>query len=94
MNEFFLKQKTPKEISAGIAFRMRSLRKLMKLSQERLSGISGVSLGSVKRFERIGEISLVSLAKIAIALSCEDDFENLFSNKPLTSIQEVIDGDY
>lgn len=94
MINLFLKQKTPKEIDAGIALRIRSIRKRMKRSQEKLSETSGVSLGSVKRFERTGEISLSSLTKIAIALSCEDELENLFSDRPFASIQEVIDGDH
>lgn len=50
-----------------------------------------MSLGSIKRFERTGEISLSSLIKIAFALGCEDDFEELFAKRGYASIQEVID---
>ncbi|PKM93777.1 MAG: XRE family transcriptional regulator [Firmicutes bacterium HGW-Firmicutes-1] len=92
MNNYFLSQKTPKEIDEGIALRIRSIRKAMKLTQEKLSEKSGVSLGSVKRFEHTGEISLSSLTKIAIAMECENDLESLFSERPFKSIQEVIDG--
>ena len=92
MNNYNLNQKTPKEIDKAIALRMRSIRKVMKLTQEKLSEKSGVSLGSVKRFENTGEISLSSLTKIAIAIECENDLENLFSERPFQSIQEVIDG--
>lgn len=92
MNNNFSTQKTPREINAIIAQRIRSIRKRQKLSQEKLSEKSGVSLGSVKRFERSGEISLISLTKIAIALNCEDDLINLFTDQPFQSIQEVIDG--
>lgn len=92
MINYLLNQKTPKEISEGIAARIRSSRKRLNLSQKRLSEKSGVSLGSVKRFERTGEISLISLTKIAFALSCEDELENLFTKKTFDSIQEVIDG--
>jgi transcriptional regulator with XRE-family HTH domain len=91
MNINFLNQKTPREIEAIIAERIRSIRKRQKLSQVRLSEKSGVSLGSVKRFERSGEISLFSLIKIAIALNCEDELVNLFADRPFLSIQEVID---
>ena len=91
MNINFLTQKTPHEIDAIIAQRIRSIRKRRKLSQEKLSEKSGVSLGSVKRFERSGEISLISLTKIAIALNCEDELINLFAEQPFLSIQEVID---
>ncbi len=62
----------------------------MKFSQVELSKRSGVSLGSVKRFESTGEISLTSLLKIAIALECEGDFNELFSRKNYRSLQEVI----
>ncbi len=54
--------------------------------------MSGVSLGSLKRFELTGEVSLFSLTKIAIALRCEDELDNLFTNQTFTSIQEIIDG--
>jgi transcriptional regulator with XRE-family HTH domain len=92
MNTFIFNQKTPNEISMMIASRIRDIRKRKKLSQQKLSEKSGVSLGSVKRFENSGEISLSSLIKIAIALNCEDDLEQLFKDVPFESIQEVIDG--
>lgn len=92
MNTFNFNQKTPKEINKMIAERIRNIRKRRKLSQEKLSEKSGVSLGSVKRFENIGEISLSSLTKLAIALDCENELEQLFEDIPFESIQEVIDG--
>jgi len=91
MSNIFLKQKTPGEIDAGIALRMRSIRKRLKLSQQKLSEKSDVSLGSVKRFESSGDISLCSLTKIAIVLKCEGDLEGLFAVRTFASIQEVID---
>lgn len=92
MNNIYLKQKTPREINFGIALRIRDMRKRLKLSQKKLSEKSGVSLGSLKRFERTGDISLFSLTKLAITLRCESELDNLFSELPFTSIQEVIDG--
>ncbi len=92
MDTFNFNQKTPKEINKMIAERIRNIRKRRKLSQEKLSEKSGVSLGSVKRFENIGEISLSSLTKLAIALGCENELEQLFEDIPFESIQEVIDG--
>ncbi|MCC8162851.1 MAG: helix-turn-helix transcriptional regulator [Lachnospiraceae bacterium] len=71
--------------------RMRQRRKEKKLTQVQLSERSDVSLGTLKRFERTGEISLSSLIKIAFALGCEGDFDELFSKKGYASIQEVID---
>jgi hypothetical protein len=48
-------------------------------------------LGSLKRFERTYEIALASLIRLALALGCEEDFEQLFARKQYRSIQEVID---
>lgn len=90
MNTFnFLK--SPNDINKEIAERVRARRKEKKLSQIQLSERADVSLGSLKRFEQTGEISLSSLIKLAFALGCEDDFEQLFAKKGYASIQEVID---
>lgn len=86
----FLNQKSPTEISEVVAKNLKAKRKKMKLSQEKLAEKSGVSLASVKRFENKFEISFVSLLKLAIALDCEADFENLFKQKTYSSINEVI----
>lgn len=91
MNNTFDFLRSPADINMEIAERVRKKRKLNKLTQQQLSRKSGVSLGSVKRFERIGEISLTSLVKIAFALDCEKDFDELFNRKEYKSIQEVID---
>lgn len=91
MDNYFLNQKTPNEINMGIAKKIKDIRKHKKLSREKISQKSGVSFGSVKRFESTGEISLMSLTKIAIALGCEDELDNLFSQRSFSSIQEVID---
>lgn len=88
-----LNQKTPGEIDTMIAERIRQIRKRRKISQKRLSEKSGVSLGSVKRFEQSGEISLRSLTKIAIALEIENELEQLFSEVPFLSIEEIIYGE-
>lgn len=90
MNSFFLKQKTPVEINALISSRLREIRKKRGLSQVKLSEKSGVSLGSVKRFESSGEISLLSMTKIAIALECDEELQELFTHSQPTSIEEVL----
>ena len=92
MSKLLVYNKTPDFISNLIAGNIRAIRKRRKFSQKTLAEKSGVSLGSVKRFENSGEISLVSLIKIAIALNCETELANLFSDVPFESIQEVIDG--
>ncbi len=90
MNNFDL-LKSPGDVNKEIVMRMRQRRKEKKLTQVQLSERSDVSLGTLKRFERTGEISLSSLIKIAFALGCEGDFDELFSKKGYASIQEVID---
>lgn len=88
--DILLNQHTPPDVLAGVAQRMRQRRKERGLSQQDLSRKSGVSLGSLKRFEREHQISLESLVKLAFALDCEDDFDELFSKRGYTSIEEVI----
>ncbi|MCQ2493217.1 MAG: helix-turn-helix domain-containing protein [Lachnospiraceae bacterium] len=85
-------QKTPGEINRIIAQNVTNLRKRKKISQKVLSQKSGVSYGSIRRFENEGEISLTSLTKIAIALGVSEELEELFSEVPFDSIQEVING--
>ena len=86
-----LTQKTPPEIANNIAHNLIIIRKRRKLSQAKLATKSGVSLGSLKRFEHTGEISLTSLIKLSIALELEEELNNLFSEVPYKSIQELID---
>lgn len=83
--------KSPSDVNKDIARRVQERRKEKKITQVQLSERSDVSLGSLKRFERTGEISLSSLVKIAFALGYENDFDELFSKKGYSSIQEVID---
>ena len=78
------------EIDTDIAKRMAQLRKRRKISQKELAVRSGVSIGSLKRFEQSGEISLQSLTKLAIALEVEGELEDLFSEVPFASIEEVL----
>ena len=87
-----LYQKTWSEINIGIAKRIMLLKKQKKITQKELAIKSGVSLGSIKRFEQCGEISLQSLTKIAISLDIENELEDLFTEVPFTSIEEVING--
>lgn len=83
-------QKTPPEITSEIAARVRARRKELKLTQEQLSRKAGMSLASYKRFEQKGLIALDALVKVAIALDCEADFDELFAKRGYVSIEEVI----
>lgn len=82
--------KGPNEIQMEIAGNVKARRKEKKMTQKELSERADVSLGSIKRFEQTGEISLNSLIKIAFALNCQDDFEQLFSQKQFATMEELI----
>jgi len=62
-------------------------RKELKITQKDLAIKSNVSYASIRRFENEGEISLTSLLKIADAISCLSDFNNVFKEKPLIDIR-------
>lgn len=85
-------QKTPNEINRIIANNIVNLRKRKKISQKELSKQSGVSYASIRRFESEGEISLASLTKISIALGVSEELEELFTEVPFGSIEEIING--
>lgn len=92
MNDFLFNPKTPNDIAKELVEKIKQHRKKLKISQAQLATKSGVSLGSIKRFESKYEISLNSFIKILIALSLEQDLENLFTQKSYNSIDEVING--
>lgn len=85
-------QKTPNEIGASVAARVRARRKDLGLTQQQISSKAGMSLASYKRFEQKGLVAFDSLIRIAIALGCEDDFDSLFAKRGYSSIEEVIRG--
>ncbi|MDO4962271.1 MAG: transcriptional regulator [Eubacteriales bacterium] len=87
-----LTQKTSDEIDRELALRFQSIRKRKKISRKLLSERSGVSLGSLRRFEESGEISLKSLTKLTIAMEISDELEELFTDVPFASIEEVLNG--
>ena len=82
--------KTPAERCREVAVRAKARRKAMGLTQAQLASKSGVSLGSLRRFEQTGEISFHSLARLAQALECEADLEELFARRYYRDISEVI----
>ena len=69
--------------------REKAARKKKKLTQRQLAERTGVSYGSIRRFEQTGEISLFSLVKIANALDCLEDFNELFKKKHVTEIRNL-----
>lgn len=72
--------------------RAKARRLAQKLTQIGLAEHSGVSLGTIKRFEHTGKIALESLLKIAMALSCLEDFKALFPTQAEmpSSIDELL----
>ncbi len=84
-------QKTAYDLTHEVAARVRGRRKERKLTQAQMAKKAGMSFASYKRFEQTGEIAFRSLCNIAIALGCEQNFDELFAHRQYTSIQEVID---
>lgn len=82
--------KTNSEYAILIAQNMRKKRKAMHLTQKELSLRSGVAYASLRRFEETGNISLISLIRLARVLDSLGDFEQLFSKKHYSSIEDVI----
>jgi len=78
---------TPQEMLGQIAKKLRSRRLALDLSQQTLSMKSGVSYGVLKKFEQTGQISLESLLKLALALDCLKDFNNVFA--PISSMNAL-----
>ena len=81
---------TPEELDLSLARRLKGIRKRRGWSQQQLSERSNVSYGSLKRFESTGQISLLSLTKLAVALGCEGELRELFTNVTYRNIEEVL----
>jgi len=69
--------------------RMRNRRQSMEFTQKKLAARSGVSYASIRRFELLGEISLQSLMKIAMALDCLEDFNELFKMPSVSNLKDL-----
>ena len=84
----FVNTLTEESVLNNMVARVKKKRKAMKISQKALAEQSGVSYASIRRFESTGEISLVSLLKIAHALQCLKDFEELFKGSSITNLKD------
>ena len=78
---------TEKATIDNLVERFKARRKERKLSQKMLAQTSGVSYASIRRFEQTGEISLRSLVKLANAIGCLSDFEELFKHEIILSVK-------
>lgn len=92
-NDFDISDFVPAQSLTGticeLVMREKAARKAKKFTQKRLAERTGVSYGSIRRFEQTGEISLLSLVKIANALDCLEDFNELFKKPPVTDIRNL-----
>lgn len=84
----FIPTITEKATIDKLVERFKNRRKERKLSQKTLAQSSGVSYASIRRFEQTGEISLRSLIKLANAIGCLSDFEELFKHEIILSVKE------
>ena len=84
----FIPTVTENTIINNLMERFKSRRKERKLSQQMLAKNSGVSYASIRRFEQTGEIALRSLVKLANAIGCLSDFEELFKHEIITSVRD------
>lgn len=82
---------TPYETAKEVAERAKQCRLHYNLSQKTLSQRSGVSLGTLKKFETSGKISFESLLKIAVALKCLNDFQQIFKPQSIESYRSLDD---
>ena len=85
----FVSVPTESKTTNDLVERFKKRRKELKLSQKELSNRSGVSYASIRRFESNGEISLTSLIKLANAIDCLNDFDELFKNAKISSLKEL-----
>ena len=84
----FVTTPTINSILVSLTDRVKARRKELKISQKVLAQKSGVSYASIRRFESTGDISLASLLKIASALNCLEDFNQLFNKKIITNLKD------
>ena len=74
-----------------IAKRFVAMRKKKKVTQKRMVVLSGVPYATIRRFEKTGDISFASFVKLAMALQCYDDLDNLFQPRTkYRSIEEAL----
>ncbi|MCF8363316.1 MAG: helix-turn-helix domain-containing protein [Prolixibacteraceae bacterium] len=85
-----LNKNLPDAVLKGIAKRVKDRRLDLALTQKELALRSGIPLSTYRRFERNGEISLRSLVMLGIALDNIDDFNELFSVKKYSNLDELL----
>ncbi len=84
----FVQVETMQSIVNKLVEREKKFRKRKNMTQVSLAKRSGVSYASIRRFEKTGEISLKSLLKIANALDCLEDFNQIFETPIPNSLKD------
>lgn len=79
----------PAEVSRLIGERIVELRLTFNWKRETLASRAGISVATLRRLETTGQASLDHLLKVALALGCLDQFEQLFKPPPARSIAEL-----
>lgn len=82
--------KTPMSIAIDIAARIKARRLEKNWTQKLLAAKAGIAFSTYRRFEMTGEIAFTSLVKVAFALDLEYDFDNLFTKRIYSSIDEIV----
>jgi transcriptional regulator with XRE-family HTH domain len=88
-NMIAIKFTPPTRILQQIGARAKEIRLAQNLSRETVCVRSGVPLSTLKRFESTGQIGTAQLIAIAIALDSVEDIGQLFSPKPVKSIDQL-----
>lgn len=70
--------------------RAKQLRLLRGLLQEELAERAGVGIATVRRFEKTGTASFENVLRIAMALSAERLFDQLFEAPAYSSLDEAL----
>lgn len=88
--ELSLNLSSPRDVSIGLANRVKRRRLEANLTQEGLAARAEVSLGTLKLFERTGKASVEFVIMIAFALGAEKEFDHLFPERARRSIEDVV----
>ncbi len=83
------KFETPDVVLKRVAAKAKAKRLTANLTRRTLAAKAGVSEASIKRFETTGEVGFHSLLKLAFALDCMAEFENLFLEAAPQSIGDL-----
>jgi len=81
---------TPEKLAKTIASKAKSIRLSENMSRKSLSEKSGVPESTVRHFEVTGQVSLSNLLKISWALDELKPFSELFNEKPIVKIDDLL----